>query len=150
MQSRPVIIQKAVNVGPRYLTLDDPNVVTTKSFSHFNIMNTGNGPAIELEMSLLDKDKNTIYSHRETYLKAGDEIEFSGALLFNHPESKFYLLCQYNATFALNTRKIWYQTWLPLEVSRGTSKKIFVAPGELVFCEVNEKDRVISFVSKPS
>ena len=152
MQSRPMIIQKVVqrNVIQAFGTTDDKPVVNSKIFSHFQILNVGNGPAIELEVSLTDKDKNPIYSHRETYLKPSEEIKFGDVQLFNRKDSKFYLLCQYRPVLSLNADKMWLQTWLPLEVTKGSPEQYYVAPGELTFCELKEKDRINPFTNKPS
>lgn len=151
MQSRPLIIQKAVQRNTiQVFSSDDKTVVNSRIFSHFQILNAGNGPAIELEVSLTDKDKNPIFSHRETYLKPSEEIKFGDVQLLNRKDSKFYLLCQYRPVLSLNADKTWLQTWLPLEVTKGSPGQYYVAPGELTFCEVKEKDRINPFANKPS
>jgi hypothetical protein len=148
IQSRPLIIQKAVHHVPKPFGYDDVIVITSNSFSHFQIMNAGNGPAIELEISLLDNDRNTIYSQRETYLKPGEEIIFGDAKLVNQLAPK-YLVCQYRLIFSTQKEKMWQQTWLPLEVTKGNHGQVYLAPGELRFCEIIEKDRINPFANKP-
>ncbi len=74
MASRPVIIQRAV-------VETETELATFGSkdwFSYFEVYNAGNGPAIEVEISLLNKEKTPIHSQRKTFLRADEPpIQFS-------------------------------------------------------------------------
>jgi len=146
MSSRPVIIQKAV-------VETETELATFGSkdwFSYFEVYNAGNGPAIEVEISLLNKEKTPIHSQRKTFLRAGEPpIEFSPSELASLEKSTFYLVCEYQSILSQGTRKTWYQTWLPFEtVEVSKEGKIYVKPGELEFYEVSEKDRIDAFGSR--
>ncbi len=132
--SRPVIVQKAVHEK------DIWEGSTQDYFSHFEAYNKGNGPAIEVEISLLDNDKNQIESHRKSFLGVGEPpIELRPTSLATRQENvTYYLVCEYQSILSSVLRKIWYQTWLPLKPSKSSKKdKIYVdllslllAPGE--------------------
>jgi hypothetical protein len=131
--SRPVIIQKAV---PLQFIDED-----TGTSDNFQIYNAGNGPAIELEILLLDKDKKLLAGQRETFLQAGDAIkDFYPAGLGEHVNSDCYLLCRYQSIQSIGTKPSWYQTWLPFKPVKSKSKDyIYIRSGELEFEEVFEK-----------
>jgi len=146
MASRPVIIQKVVIV-------DETKFATEAYcdwFSYFEVYNAGNGPAIEVESSLLNKEKTPIHSQRKTFLRAGEPpIEFSPSELASLEKSTFYLVCEYQSILSQGTRKTWYQTWLPFETVEASKEgKIYVKPGELEFYEVSEKERIDAFGSR--
>lgn len=131
MSSRPVIIQKAI-----------PTAVTGSGFSdQFEIYNAGNGPAIELEILLLDKDEKLLSSERETFLRAGDPpITFYPHNLASHVNSTCYLLCQYQSILSRGIKPSWYQTWLPFKPVKSVSRDyIYVESAELKFEQVFEK-----------
>ncbi len=143
--SRPVVVQKTVHEKDIY------EGSTKDYFSHFEAYNKGNGPAIEVEISLLDNDKNQIESHRKSFLGAGEPpIEFRPTSLAARREnSTCYLVCEYQSILSSGLRKMWYQTWLPFKPSKSSEKdKIYVVAGELEFCEVSEKDRIDAFSSR--
>ena len=143
--SRPVVVQKAVHEKDIY------EGSTKDYFSHFEAYNKGNGPAIEVEISLLDNDKNLIESHRKSFLGAGEPpIEFRPTSLAARREnSTCYLVCEYQSILSSGPRKMWYQTWLPFKPSKSSEKdKIYVVAGELEFKEVNEKERIDAFSSR--
>jgi hypothetical protein len=145
MASRPIIIQKAV-------VETDTELSTFGSkdwFSYFEVYNVGNGPAIEVEISLLNKEKTPIHSQRETFLRDGEPpIQFSSHPIY--PEKPtFYLVCEYQSTFSRGSKPTWYQTWLPFEaVEASEDGKIYVKSGELEFKKVSEKDRIDAFSSR--
>ena len=143
--SRPVVVQKAVHEKDIY------EGSTKDYFSHFEAYNKGNGPAIEVEISLLDNDKNLIESHRKSFLGASEPpIEFRPTSLAARREnSTCYLVCEYQSILSSGPRKMWYQTWLPFKPSKSSEKdKIYVVAGELEFCEVFEKERIDAFSSR--
>jgi hypothetical protein len=146
MASRPVIIQRAVlETESRFRSHD-----SLDWFSHFEVYNAGNGPAIEVEISLLNKEKTLIHSHRKSFLRAGETpIEFSPTNLASLEKSTFYLVAEYQSVFSHGSQPTWYQTWLPFEtVEAGKEGKIYVKAGELEFKEVNERDRFDAFSSR--
>jgi hypothetical protein len=152
MQSRPIVIQKAViKTTTDMAEIEEKRpILRSEYFSHFLVLNVGNGPAIELETSLLGKAKNLLISHRETYLKAGQELEFTDFGLNNYNESNCYLVCEYKMAFPTNTEQTWEQTWLPFEFSKASKEdEVYVAPGELEFRVVTKKERIAAFTSKP-
>ena len=61
-----------------------------KRCSYVVVKNAGNGPAIELEIALLDKNKSLLEAHRETYLRLDEEIDF-GDLAIAHLEESTYI-----------------------------------------------------------
>jgi len=139
MASRPVIIQKAVvETETEFATFGSKDW-----FSYFEVYNAGNGPAIEVEISLLNNEKTPIHSQRETFLRADEPpIQF-----YSHPiypeKPTFYLVCEYQSILS---RETWYQTWLPFEaVEASEEEKIYVKPGKLEFKEVTEKERINAF-----
>jgi hypothetical protein len=162
MTSRPFIIQRAEQKKAV------AEIITTDYFSHFEIYNTGNGPAIELEISLLNEEKGWIYSERQSYLRTGEsvkllpvEFEKEQALPDIEPpvklvpvhliarEKQTYLVSEYQNIFSDRKKPTWYQTWLPFEGHKASKKgEIYIKPGELEFREVKEKDRIDAFVSK--
>jgi Ca2+/Na+ antiporter len=146
MASRPVIIQKAI-------VETETNLATFSSkdwFSYFEIYNTGNGSAIEVEISLLNKEKTPIHSQRKTFLRADDPpTVFSPSELASLEKSTFYLVCEYQSIFSRGPQPTWYQTWLPFETIEASEKgRIYVKPGELEFKEVADKGRIGAFGTK--
>ncbi len=146
MASRPVIIQKAV-------VETETELATFGSkdwFSYFEVYNAGNGPVIEVEISLLNDEKTPIHSQRKTFLRAGEPpIEFSPSELASLEKSTFYLVCEYQSIFSHGPQPTWYQTWLPFETIESSEKgKIYVKPGELEFKEVSERERIDAFGSR--
>ncbi len=149
MSSRPLIIQKAVVETETELR----TFGSKEWFSYFEVYNAGNGPAIEVEISLLNKEKTPIHSQRKTFLRANEPpIEFSPSELASLEKAAFYLVCEYQSIFSRGSQPTWYQTWLPFETIESSKEgKIYVKPGELEFKEVSEKERIDAFSrrSKP-
>ncbi len=142
-ESRPVMIQKAM---PTII-----NGTTTDVFSHFEVRNQGNGPAIELQVSLLDKKERPIRVLRDTSVRAGElpvgscqEFSFE---LANLPESTYYIVCEYQSILSrLAKKQTWYQTWLPFQKCKSSQGGVRVEPNELEFKdEITEKERINAF-----
>lgn len=141
MASRPIIIQKAVHEKEVWESS------TSDYLSHFEIYNAGNGPAMELEISLLNKERDLLGAMRETFLRAGEPpIKFRPFNLAGLEESTYYLACEYQPVFSRTTE----QTWLPFKlVKSSTEGKVYVAPGELEFKSgVSEKARIDAFSNR--
>jgi hypothetical protein len=146
MASRPVIIQKVVfETQTKFRTFGSKDW-----FSYFEIYNAGNGPAIEVEISLLNKDKSIRQSHRESFLRAGETpMEFSPTELAGLEKSTYYLVSEYKSVLASASKQTWYQTWLPFETIEASEKeKIYVKPGELELKEVADSERIDAFSSR--
>lgn len=157
--SRPVIIQKAQQKKVVQAT------ITTDYFSHFEIYNAGNGPAIEPEIFLLDENKSPVFLEDEiTYLRTGDapvkllpaefgkvqtlpDIEPPVKVIPIHlalRDKCTYLVTQYQSIFSYGRQPIWYQTWLPFKSHRVNGKdEIRLIPGKLEFHEASEKERIV-------
>lgn len=153
MASRPIIIQRSVYKQIREAPDSDDLSPTLRSshFSHFVVMNVGNGPAMELEVSLMDKEKKKLHSVRVTFLRAGEKRDFieSHRELVERKESTYYLVCEYKHVFAPTTGQTWHQTWLPFQLRKSSVKgEMHVVAGELEFHEVSEKDRIDAFTSR--
>lgn len=134
--SRPVIIQKAVHEK------DIWESSTSDYFVNFEIYNAGAGPAIELEIVLLDKDKKLLQSETDTFLKSSAEpIQFYPTNLMAHIHCTCYLLCRYRSILFSSTDERWYQTWMPFDVIQASAQnKLYVKPHRLEFLEVVGKE----------
>ena len=160
MASRPVIIQKAQQKKAVQAT------IITDYFSHFEIYNGGNGPAIEPEIFLLNEGKNPIFLENEiTYLRAGEAsvklvpaefgkvqslpnwIESPVKVIPIHlviREKCTYLVSQYQSIVSYGRQPTWYQTWLPFKSHKVKEKdEIRLIPGKLEFREVSEKEHIV-------
>lgn len=146
MSSRPLIIQKGM---PEII-----NGITQMYFSHFEVYNVGNGPAVELVIFLLNKEGNKIMKppYRETYLRAGESPLWPNRSnpdapfeIANLDVSDYCIVSEYQGIFSRASKKQkWYQTWLPFRTFRSSNNgKICVMPGELEFREVSEDDRIM-------
>jgi len=144
--SRPVIIQKSV------YEKDIWEGSNKDYFSHFEISNVGNTPAIEVESSIVDNEGNSPHNIRQTYLSKDDpSIKFRPYGIANLEEDKtYYLICNYKSIFSYGKQKSLYQTRLPFKISKAAEEgKIYVIPGELETKEVTDKDFISAFGSKP-
>lgn len=145
---QPVVILKSVQKPMAGVELN--SVLRSEYFSHFVVWNAGNGPAIEIEMLLLDNNKDLKQAHRETFLRPGEEYCFTPDL-GRYPEGKYYVVCQYKRTLYPTTEEVWDQTWLPFNLSKASKEgEVYVTPGELDFkFALSKKDKVDAFASKP-
>lgn len=137
--SRPVIIQEAMPrkyAAERHLS------------DYFQVSNAGSSPAIELEITILNKEKVPIKSERKTFLRPNDPplqlLPFDSLKL---DESMYYLVSEYQSISSRG--QTWYQTWLPFELSKSANEdKMYVKAGELEFKEVGKKERIDAFSSR--
>ncbi len=58
----------------------DSNALGREYYSHFVVRNEGRGPAIEIEMALLDSRREWLDTQRETVLRADESLEFKPIL----------------------------------------------------------------------
>jgi len=142
MASRPVIIQKAVFKSIKAGSPPD--------FDYFEIYNAGNVPAIEVEISLFNKDKKRRSSEKRNFLGGSESTKFHLEWdLTTYVGSTCYLVSEYQSIYSHNSQT-WYQTWLPFQIGQiQETGKIIVLPGDLEFKdEVSEKDRIDAFSRK--
>ena len=146
--SQPRLIQKSVHEK------DIWEGSTKDYFSHFEISNVGNIPAIEVEISLRDSEGNRSHSIRQTFLRNNDPpIKFRPSNITNLEETKtYYIVCEYQNIFSHGLKNPLYQTRLPFKISKsGEEGKIYMVAGELEFKEASEEERIDAFSrrSKP-
>lgn len=149
MASRPIIIQR-----PAYhMKQPSPGAQMIREyFSVFEIYNVGNGPAIELEVAVVDKEKDWKDAVRETFFGVSeDRIIFEPSNLERLTDSNiYYLVSEYQGIFSRIGEQTWYQTWLPFKVAKASKEgKFIVTAGELEFKEVTEEERINAFREKP-
>jgi hypothetical protein len=146
MASRPLLVARAVfhegAMTYEHDTLSAPKGTKTSDdrpaashFSHFELFNAGNSPAIGLEISLMDEGLVVIQSESLGFLRNNEQ-----ALTFVPIKLEFqktyHLVCEYDSIRS-RARKIWYQTWLPFTTAESAMKgAINVSVGELDFREV--------------
>lgn len=143
--SRPLLIIKSVHEK------DIWEGSNKDYFSHFEICNVGNSPAIEVESSLMDNEDNNPSGIRQTYLRNDDSpIKFHPYGIENLDENKtYYLVCEYQNIFSYGLQKQLYQTSLPFKISKsGEEGKIYMIAGELELKEVAESERIDAFSSR--
>lgn len=126
------------------------SILRSEYFSHFVIWNAGSGPAIEIEIALLDNNLDLKQAHRETFLRPGEEYRFTPEL-DSYPEGKYYIVCQYKRILYPTAEEVWDQSWLPFNLGKASKEgEVYAAPGELDFkFGLSKKDKVDAFPSKP-
>ncbi|RJO60473.1 MAG: hypothetical protein C4542_09265 [Dehalococcoidia bacterium] len=146
MASRPLLVIRAVvhEAATTYVadsvsapkgaqkTDDRP---LTSHFSHFELFNAGNSPAISLKISLMNAEKAVLQGETLGFLRNNEQaLTFVPIKLELH--KTYYLVCEYESVRS-RVSKIWYQTWLPFTAIEGTVKSLInVNVGELDFKEV--------------
>ncbi len=158
MASRPLLVIRAV-VHEATTTYDDENVTAPRSahspdgrpltshFSHFELFNAGNSPAIDLEFLLLKGDKSVLQGETIGFLRNNEQaLTFVPVKMELNKE--YYLVCEYESIRS-RVKKIWYQTWLPFTpVEAMTKNTINVNVSELDFRDVSAKERLNVFKAK--
>ncbi len=146
LQQQAIVVVKAV-CKPSWE--DTTEILANEYHSHFVVMNEGRGPAIEIEMALLNNRQEWLDTYRETILRANESLEFRPVL--HLPEGRYYMLCQYKYVASQDEDKVWAQTWLPFKVKRASKEgEVYVTPGELEFkLGIPKKDKIELFMNKP-
>jgi integrase/recombinase XerD len=123
----------------------DSNVLGREYFSHFLIVNEGHGPALQVEMALLDDRQESLDIQRETILRSSESIEFRPVLL--RPEGRYYILCRYRQVSSQDVDAVWAQTRLSFNLIEASRKgEVYVVPGELGFeFGIAEQDKIRIF-----
>jgi hypothetical protein len=146
MASRPLLVIRAV-VHEAATTYADDIVFAPKGahtsddrpltshFSHFELFNAGNSPAIGLEISLMNAEKAVLQGETLGFLRNNEPaLTFVPIKLEQH--KTYYLVCEYESIRS-REKTIWYQTWLPFTVVDSMVKSMTnVNVGELDFKEV--------------
>jgi len=133
LTSRPVIV-----IGPVHEPAGVSADYSRSYFSHFELCNEGSGPAINLEICVLNlnKGKNCLDEKTVPFLRARDTMKFSPDIpLVNQAGSTCYLLCRYRSVLSKSTEPPLYRTGLPFEIEKSSrgQDKVIVRPGELLF-----------------
>ncbi len=158
MASRPLLVIRAV-VHEAARTYDADIVSAPKGaqksddrpptshFSHFELFNAGNSPAIDLEILLMNAEKAVLQGETLGFLRNNEQaLTFVPIKLELH--KTYYLVCEYESTRS-RVRKIWHQTWLSFTTVEGTTTgMINVNVGELEFNEVSITGRIDAFRTK--
>jgi len=140
ISTMPTIIQKPI------LTTQRP------FFSHFEVYNAGNGPALELNIAILNEGKDSfLQARRETYVRAGDI-----PIIVDLPDIQgmvksqtYYLVAECKSILSRVVEKPLYQTWLPFSVeSPSNSEDVFLRAGELDFREVTEEESIEKIINR--
>ena len=142
-QRRPIVVQKVVPAKSVPYKLAAEDITKSISSDYFEIHNEGYGPAIELEILLLDKEKRQLEKQRETFFPKVSEspLEFHPNGLTNHVNSTCYLLCRYRGVISSDEAQLWYETWLPfVPVKSQRGDRIIIQPKELEFSETHKKE----------
>jgi hypothetical protein len=113
----------------------------TSHFSHFELFNAGNSPAIGLDISLMNAEKAVVQSETLGFLRNNEQaLTFVPIKLA--PHQTYYLVCEYESIRS-RIKKIWYQTWLPFATTDSVAKStINVDVGELEFKELSITERL--------
>ena len=146
MASRPLLVARAV-VHEKATTYEhdiSTAPIGTKTsddrpsashFSHFELFNAGNSPALGLEISLVNEEKAVLQTESLGFLR-NNEQALSFVPIRLETQKTYHLVCEYDCIRS-RERKIWYQTWLPFTTAESATKgTINVKVGELDFKEV--------------
>lgn len=158
MASRPLLVARAVvyeaartyeaNIvsAPKGAQTSDDRPLTSH-FSHFELFNAGNSPAIDLEILLMNAEKAVLQGETLGFLRNNEQaLTFVPIKLETH--KTYYLVCEYESIRS-RVGKIWYQTWLPFTTVESVAKStINVNLGKLEFKEVSITERVDAFRTK--
>lgn len=152
MASRPLLVMRAV-VHEAATTYECDTVSAprgaqttgghplTSHFSHFELFNAGNSPAIDLGISLTNAQRAVVQSETLGFLRNNEQaLTFVPIRL--ELNKTYHLVCEYESVRS-RVSKIWYQTWLPFTaVESAEPGKISVNVGELEFREVSITERL--------
>ena len=159
MTSRPLVVMRAVgHDGARSYETDIPEKPKIEQsgayrplashFSHFELYNAGNSPAIGLEISLMNKEKIILQSKSVGFLR-NNELALSFIPVKLDLDQTHYLISEYESIRSrARQNPVWYQTWLPFVPLKCTDgKMVNINAGELIFKEVSRAERIDAFPS---
>ncbi len=108
-------------------------VVSSMHEPAFEICNDGSVPAVNLEIRLLNKDKNILNEKKVPFLRAHDTMKFSPDIsLINQAASNYYLFCGYRSVLSKGAKPPIYKTGLIFEIRRDKDNSILI-PIRLLF-----------------
>jgi hypothetical protein len=158
MASRPLLVIRAVvhEVATAYVadivsapkgTHDPAGNRITSHFSHFELFNAGNSPAIDLEILLLNSEKKVLQGETLGFLR-NNEQALTFVPIMMETKKPYFLVCEYESIRS-RVREVWYQTWLPFTPVEGLTKgTINVNVNELDFKDVSISERIDFFKAK--
>ena len=158
MASRPLLVARAVT-HESAMTFESDIVSAPKGthtpdglplssyFSHFELFNAGNSPALDLEILLLDEKKAVLQGETLGFLRNNERaLTFVPAKL--EIQKEYYIVCEYESTRS-RVIQTWYQTWLPFTPVEGMTKNtVNVNVSELDFKEVTSAERIDVFKAR--
>ena len=157
MSSRPLVVMRAVDhegassyeaETPEEPKIEQSGALRPKAshFSHFELYNAGNGPAIDLEISLMNKEKVVLQSQSVGFLRNNEPaLPFIPVKL--DLDQTYYLVSEYESIRSrVRENPVWYQTWLPFLPLKCTDKKMInISVGDLDFKEASLAERINAF-----
>ena len=145
-QKQAIIIIKCIE---KSVNRENNGELINDYYSHFIARNEGSRSAVEVELALLDYERNVLDSYRETILEMGEELRFQPVL--GRPNDRYYILCQYKQIVLCDSKEIISHTCLPFDLRKSSRKdEKYVISGELEFrFVIPSKDRVAIFPKKP-
>ncbi len=157
MSSRPLVVMRAVDHegASSYEAdiLEEPKIEQSGAhrppashFSHFELYNAGNSPAIGLEISLMNKEKVILESKSVGFLR-NNEPALTFVPIKLDLDQTHYLVSEYESIRSrARQNPIWYQTWLPFLPLKCTDKEMInINVGELEFREASLAERIDAF-----
>ena len=160
MISRPLVVMRAVDhEGESSYEADNPKELKIEQsgdtrplashFSHFELYNAGNSPAIGLEISLMNKEKAILQSQSVGFLR-NNELPLSFVPIKLDLDQTHYLVSEYESIRSrVRQDPVWYQTWLPfIPLKCIDENMINIKVGELDFKEVSRTDWIDAFPTK--
>ena len=157
MASRPLVVMRAVDHEgissyeadtPEEPKIEQSGAIRPRAshFSHFELYNAGSGPAIDLEISLMNKEKAVLQSQSVGFLRNNEPaLHFIPIKL--DPDQTYYLVAEYESIRSrAGQNPVWYQTWLPFLTLKCTEiKMITISVGDLDFKEATLAERINAF-----
>ena len=160
MTSRPLLVMRTVDhEGASSYEADTPEEPKIEQsgaqrqmashFSHFELYNAGNSPAIGLEVSLMNKGKVILQSQSVGFLR-NNEPALPFVPLKLDTDQTYYLVSEYESIRSRARQKpVWYQTWLPFIPLKCADKRMInISVGELNFKEVSGVERIDAFPTR--
>jgi hypothetical protein len=157
MTSRPLLVMRAVDhEGASSYEAETPEVPKIEQsgshrpqashFSHFELYNAGNSPAIGLEVSLMNKEKVILQSQSVGFLR-NNEPALPFVPIKMDLDQTHYLVSEYESIRSrARQNPVWYQTWLPFIPLKCANKgMVNINVGELDFKEVTGAERIDAF-----
>jgi hypothetical protein len=139
IESRPIIVQRAAYYTP----LSSPQPI----FSHFEFLNIGKSPAVEVEISIFDENKTRRSSEIHSFYRTEEvtimRLDWD---LKDFIGMKGFVVSEYQSVYSRDSGK-WYQTWLPFNIlPTYDSDDTIILTDKLDLREVDQDNRIGAFV----